>query len=79
MEISEGVNKLEAFNEDTDYEAVHVKADEIIKEFLPKEIREAYEKLEENFWYQLNFLFLSCWSSRSSNSSGFKVCQLNVY
>ena len=51
MEISEGVKKLQAYIGNTDDEEVHVKADEIIKEFLPKEIREAYEKLEENFWY----------------------------
>ena len=51
MEIKEAVEKLESYIGDADYETVHSRADDIIKEFLPKEVRDAYEKLEENFWY----------------------------
>lgn len=45
MEISEGVKRLNALIGNTDYETVHCDADNIILEFLPKEIREEYDKV----------------------------------
>ncbi len=45
------VEYLDKLQENRDYEVVHIEADKIIKRYLPIAIREAYEKIEDSFWY----------------------------
>jgi len=52
MEISEGVKKLEALIGNTDYEQVHIDVDNIIMNFVPKEIADARDKvMDQASWW----------------------------
>lgn len=45
------VESLTKLQESGDTEEVHIQADKIIKKYLPIAIREAYEIIENDFWY----------------------------
>lgn len=57
MEIEEGVKRLRDMipmsGEDADNEVIHGEADDILLEFVPFEIRKAYDELTDKvrFWY----------------------------
>ena len=55
LKVKDGVMKLKKIRKKykDDPEVMHIEADDIIREFLPHEIREEYERLENEvgFWY----------------------------
>jgi len=56
MTIDDGVNRLYQIQKEQtdDLEVMHIYIDEVLVEFVPPEIREAYLKIKEEeggFWY----------------------------
>ena len=52
MKAQEAVEKLDALIGTEDGEAAHAKADEILLEYVPQSVREAYERVQDStgFW-----------------------------
>lgn len=55
MEIEEGIRELRKISIEHmgDNEIIHIRADRVLLDFVPKEIREKYEEISRSvrFWY----------------------------
>jgi hypothetical protein len=51
MTLEEDVKKLLELENEDDDEAVHLAADDILLQYVPEKIAEAYRKTSHRFWY----------------------------